>query len=606
MVALRIQSMGAGIAAPFWFSALCAAVMPTSIGYQDLAAFLARQPGVVQRWRDHFIASPFGTIEPATFSYSRPIGTTMPTPLGLQTVNFDPRSLDVKAWSIDRPLTAGPPRHAVYPSVNRQHKGDRLPLSNNVPSSGQSKSVPQLQPIAPSVPQPVEQRVPPPAPIMTPRPKAAQQQNATPIIAKSKAVAVASAVPSIAKAASVALAATPTVSTAPTMAKAPLAASPTAPAVSTGATLAAPSVVLKNPPAAASVIPALQAAAPASAPSRHDETGNAAAMSTASLAASDSAQGSDDDNDGALADKPPEIPTADDNDAIEVPPDSFAASFLNDDPAERRAQIYFSGGALGAPKALQQWAPGAEPVLVPPSINSDIKVAALEGTASDVGAGGETVAGKGDTNVLESPALRLGLAGKPRAKAEKCLADAVYFEARGEPFKGQEAVAQVVMNRVFSGYYPNNVCGVVYQNAGRHLACQFTFACEGKDLDKIDEPDMWEQAKRIAKDMIDGKIWLAEVGHATHYHAYWVHPSWVHEMKKLYHLGVHTFYRPRAWGSGDDAPAWGPAPETSKADSAAAKTGETAKTPDTAAKGPEANAASAKSAAAKDEPTAKL
>ena len=112
------------------------------------------------------------------------------------------------------------------------------------------------------------------------------------------------------------------------------------------------------------------------------------------------------------------------------------------------------------------------------------------------------------------------------------------------------------MNRVFSGYYPNNVCGVVYQNANRHLACQFTFACEGKDLNKIDEPDMWEQAKRIAKNMLDGKIWLAEVGHATHYHAYWVHPSWVHEMARLYSLGVHTFYRPRNWGDGVDD--WGP------------------------------------------------
>ena len=116
---------------------------------------------------------------------------------------------------------------------------------------------------------------------------------------------------------------------------------------------------------------------------------------------------------------------------------------------------------------------------------------------------------------------------RERAKAEKCLADAVYFEARGEPLRGQMAVAQVIINRVFSGYYPNNVCGVVYQNAHRHLRCQFTFACEGKDLSKVDELDMWEQAKTISKDMLDGKIWLTEVGHATHYHAYWVHPSWV-------------------------------------------------------------------------------
>ena len=68
---------------------------------------------------------------------------------------------------------------------------------------------------------------------------------------------------------------------------------------------------------------------------------------------------------------------------------------------------------------------------------------------------------------------------------------------------------------------------------------------------------MWAQAKRIAKDTLDGKIWLAEIGHATHYHAYWVHPSWVHEMTKLYKLGVHTFYRPRAWGNGNDEPIWG-------------------------------------------------
>jgi spore germination cell wall hydrolase CwlJ-like protein len=195
---------------------------------------------------------------------------------------------------------------------------------------------------------------------------------------------------------------------------------------------------------------------------------------------------------------------------------------------------------------------------VPPvaAEDSGIKLSALEGTDNDTGSG-ESVAGKDDASRLESPAQRLGLEGNARAKAEQCLADAVYFEARGEVAKGQQAVAQVVMNRVFSGYYPHDVCGVVYQNANRHLACQFTFACEGKDLNKIDEPDMWEQAKQIAKDTLDGKIWLPEVGHATHYHAYWVHPSWVHEMTRLYRLGVHTFYRPRNWGDGDDEPVWG-------------------------------------------------
>jgi spore germination cell wall hydrolase CwlJ-like protein len=106
----------------------------------------------------------------------------------------------------------------------------------------------------------------------------------------------------------------------------------------------------------------------------------------------------------------------------------------------------------------------------------------------------------------------------------------------------------------------------VFQNASHYLGCQFTFACEHKNLSRIDEPELWDQAKRIARDTLDGKIWLADIGHATHYHAYWVHPSWVHEMKRLYKLGVHTFYRPRAWGNGDYEPVWGkkPSPDEDK------------------------------------------
>ena len=163
-----------------------------------------------------------------------------------------------------------------------------------------------------------------------------------------------------------------------------------------------------------------------------------------------------------------------------------------------------------------------------------------------------------------SPAERLGLDDKGHAKSVKCLTEAIYFEARGEPVRGQIAVAQVVMNRVFSGYYPNTVCGVVYQNANRHLACQFTFACDGIP-DVVREPDAWERAKKIAVETIDGQLWLPEVGKATHYHAYWVHPSWVHEMTKMYKLGVHTFYRPKRWGDGADAPEWGNAAATAEA-----------------------------------------
>jgi spore germination cell wall hydrolase CwlJ-like protein len=524
MVASRVRTMGASYSAPFWFSAVCLALMPTSIGYQDLAALVAQQPGVSQRWREHLIASPFGTIESATFSYGRPIGTSMPEPLGYQTVNFDPRSLDANNWQIDGPLTART-TPIEYPTVNRRLKGDRLPVINITPDSSAAESLPQLQPNdAPAAAKPWQPLPPPPAPALPL--KNTEQDDIVPPIAH------------------------------------PAQLPPSAP------------VLLLR-----------------------DTEQHGAQLHTMLPPASDSARGPVADDDIALVDKPPEIPAAAESYSPDGQASSLASlSFFDDDAAETSAQTFFGVGVMGAPSGLENWAPGAGPVLVSPSVESGIKLSALEGAAAaadaaDADNGGETVAKKDDGSLLESPAERLKLAGTPRARAEKCIADAVYFEARGEPLKGQEAVAQVVMNRVFSGYYPNDVCGVVYQNANRHLACQFTFACEGRDLNRVDEPDMWQQAKRIAKDTLDGKIWLTAVGHATHYHAYWVHPSWVHEMTKLYKLGVHTFYRPRNWGDGDDEPSWGKAPNTSKADTPADKA-EAVATP--------------APAAAKSEPTAKL
>ena len=154
-----------------------------------------------------------------------------------------------------------------------------------------------------------------------------------------------------------------------------------------------------------------------------------------------------------------------------------------------------------------------------------------------------------------SPAQRLHLEGKSRERAEACLARAIYFEARDQPYRGQVAVAQVVINRVFSGIYPRDVCGVVYQNSHRHLACQFTFACDGKP-DVVTERGPWYRARRIARQTLDGKLYVQAVGTATHYHATYVHPYWVHEMRRYAREGIHLFYRPRAWGNGSDEPIW--------------------------------------------------
>jgi spore germination cell wall hydrolase CwlJ-like protein len=249
----------------------------------------------------------------------------------------------------------------------------------------------------------------------------------------------------------------------------------------------------------------------------------------------------------------------------------------------RVARLLFGADPLGVSRdGIEPWEPGEAPTVLgleaKTDSDPDIKSAA-RGSEPDVEdvtrddkpaapEAGETVASKGEVNRdhqrTKSPAERLKITGKARAKAEKCLADAVYFESRGEQVRGQIAVAQVVMNRVFSPFYPNDVCGVVYQNAHRKLACQFTFACDGIP-EKIDEPDAWKRAQEISRQTLDGKLWLPKIGKATHYHAYWVHPWWVSTMRKLDKLGVHTFYRPRRWGDGSEQPSWGDPAATAEA-----------------------------------------
>lgn len=122
-----------------------------------------------------------------------------------------------------------------------------------------------------------------------------------------------------------------------------------------------------------------------------------------------------------------------------------------------------------------------------------------------------------------------------------CLATAVYFEARGEPKKGQTAVAQVILNRVRASSFPDTVCGVVYQGAQGKGGCQFSFACDGRP-DRIREKRAWAAAQSIARDALAGYVRLADVGMATHYHATYVSPRWARKMQRLAKIGQHIFY----------------------------------------------------------------
>jgi len=128
------------------------------------------------------------------------------------------------------------------------------------------------------------------------------------------------------------------------------------------------------------------------------------------------------------------------------------------------------------------------------------------------------------------------------ASQRKCLSEAVYFEARSEPWRGQVAVAQVVLNRVKSKHYPGSICGVVYQNKHRRNRCQFSYACDGK-RDRIRDKKSWEVATKIAREVIAGQHWQTDVGSATHYHANYVSPRWARSLKRQKQIGRHIFYK---------------------------------------------------------------
>jgi len=133
-------------------------------------------------------------------------------------------------------------------------------------------------------------------------------------------------------------------------------------------------------------------------------------------------------------------------------------------------------------------------------------------------------------------------------RALECLTAAIYYEARSEPVEGQEAVAQVVLNRVRNPAFPNSVCGTVYEGSSRETGCQFTFTCDGSMAARR-EPAAWERARQVAAQALAGFVY-APVGTATYYHTTAVHPWWDARVNEVAHIGAHLFFQlPGAWGS---------------------------------------------------------
>jgi len=143
-------------------------------------------------------------------------------------------------------------------------------------------------------------------------------------------------------------------------------------------------------------------------------------------------------------------------------------------------------------------------------------------------------------------ARRSALRRRHQNIALRCLAKAVYFEARSGPREGQFAVATVILNRVEAARFPASVCAVVYQGSSRLNGCQFSFACDGKpDLPKPGRA--WARAVAVADqvmsdDRAGGKEALQLVSTATYYHADYVEPRWSKSLTRLTKIGHHIFY----------------------------------------------------------------
>ena len=126
-------------------------------------------------------------------------------------------------------------------------------------------------------------------------------------------------------------------------------------------------------------------------------------------------------------------------------------------------------------------------------------------------------------------------------KAEKaevaCMTEALYYEARGEGRDGQEAVAEVILQRVKSGGHPDTICGVVREPR------QFSFLTDGSTSRALDR-DAWDSAKELATRIVRGEVVTTLTRRALFYHQVDVQPAWASEMVRTVKIGNHIFYRP--------------------------------------------------------------
>jgi spore germination cell wall hydrolase CwlJ-like protein len=173
-------------------------------------------------------------------------------------------------------------------------------------------------------------------------------------------------------------------------------------------------------------------------------------------------------------------------------------------------------------------------VQLPMPARAPLRVAALEPREPAVVA----------ADAIQASPSAVELAMEKFAGEQRCLAEAMYYEARGEGIEGEEAIAEVIFHRMHRRGYPGSICGVVYQGMDDAPACQFSFACNG-EMRRPKVAHDWARAKLLAARILSGYTLLGNVtGGATSFHAVDVEPGWSSTLERTVQIGNHIFYRP--------------------------------------------------------------
>jgi spore germination cell wall hydrolase CwlJ-like protein len=189
---------------------------------------------------------------------------------------------------------------------------------------------------------------------------------------------------------------------------------------------------------------------------------------------------------------------------------------------------------IGAAVGYVPYADDAKPAVAPIALQMKAEPqATLEAPAIAV-----------DTAPAQTSLSREELVAMKLLAQSDCLAEAMYYEARGEGKAGQLAVAEVIYHRMRYGYYPNSICGVVFEGSHLRTGCQFSFTCNG-DMNRPKNAAAWRRARVLALRIVTGVLPLGDLtGDATSFHASDVQPGWAGDMERTVQIGKHIFYRP--------------------------------------------------------------